>query len=158
MLTFGLKANFFIFPGGIDGPAISNILFVLKSRLSPCSYVRHVPLITSLCVHAQLCLTLCDLMDCSPLGSSDHGISQARILEWVTVSFSRGSSQTREQTRVSCASCIGRQVLYQLNHRRRPLEIINFNQYNILKTKPKKRLDKILQNKCLNYLQCFIKF
>ena len=37
----------------------------------------------------QLCLTLCDLMDCSPPGSSVHGISQARILEWVAISSSR---------------------------------------------------------------------
>ena len=41
---------------------------------------------------AQLCPTLCDPMDYSPLGSSVHGILQARILEWVTISFSRGSS------------------------------------------------------------------
>ena len=41
----------------------------------------------------QLCLTLCDLMDCSSPGSSVHGIFQARILEWVAVSSSRGSSQ-----------------------------------------------------------------
>ena len=39
--------------------------------------------------------TLYDLMDCSPPGSSVHGISQARILEWVAISFSRGSSQPR---------------------------------------------------------------
>ena len=39
---------------------------------------------------AQLCLTLCDPMDCSPPSSSVHGISQARILEWVAVPFSRG--------------------------------------------------------------------
>ena len=38
---------------------------------------------------AQLCLTLCDPMDCSPPGSSVHGLFQARILEWVAVSFSR---------------------------------------------------------------------
>ena len=44
------------------------------------------------CVCGQLCLTLCDPMDCSPQGSSVHGISQARILEWVAISFSRGSS------------------------------------------------------------------
>ena len=44
----------------------------------------------------------CDSMDCSPPGSSVHGISQASILEWVTISFSRGSSQPRDQTRVSC--------------------------------------------------------
>ena len=41
------------------------------------------------------CLTLCDPMDCSQPGSSVHGISQARILEWVAISFSRGSSQPR---------------------------------------------------------------
>ena len=40
----------------------------------------------------QSCLTLCDPMDCSPPGSSVHGVSQARILEWVPISFSRGSS------------------------------------------------------------------
>ena len=40
---------------------------------------------------AQLCLTLCDPMDCSPPGSSVHGILQARILEWVDIPFSRGS-------------------------------------------------------------------
>ena len=43
-------------------------------------------------------------MDCSPPGSSVRGILQPRILEWVTISFSRGSSQTRDQTRVSCIS------------------------------------------------------
>ena len=43
-------------------------------------------------VVAQLCPTLCDLIDYSPPGSSVHGILQARILEWVTVPFSRGSS------------------------------------------------------------------
>ena len=41
-------------------------------------------------------------MDCSPPGSSVHGILQARILEWVAISFSRGSSQSRDRTRVSC--------------------------------------------------------
>ena len=49
----------------------------------------------------QLCLTLCDPMDCSPPGSSVHGIVQARV-EWVAISFSRGSSQPRDQSRVSC--------------------------------------------------------
>ena len=49
----------------------------------------------------QFCLTLCDPMDCSPPGSSIHGILQARILEWVAISFSRGSSQPRDWTQVS---------------------------------------------------------
>ena len=44
------------------------------------------------CLLAWLCPTLCNPMDCSPPSSSVHGISQARILEWVAISFSRGSS------------------------------------------------------------------
>ena len=47
-------------------------------------------------------------MDCSLPGSSVHGIFQARILEWVAISFSRGPSWPRDRTRVSCISCIGR--------------------------------------------------
>ena len=61
------------------------------------------------CVHAeslQSCLTLCDSMDCSPPGSSVHGIIQVRTLEWVAMPSSRGSSQPRDQTRVSFGSCI----------------------------------------------------
>ena len=54
----------------------------------------------------QVCLTLCDPMDCSRPGSSVHGIFHARILEWVAISYSRGSSPPRDRTRVSCVSCI----------------------------------------------------
>ena len=50
---------------------------------------------------AQSCLTLCDPMDCSLPESSVHGIFQARTLEWVAISFFRGSSQPRDQTQVS---------------------------------------------------------
>ena len=50
----------------------------------------------------QLCPTLCDPMDCSLPGSSVHGILQVRILEWVVISFSRGASQPRDWTWVSC--------------------------------------------------------
>ena len=50
---------------------------------------------------AQSCLTPCNPMNCSPPGSSIHGIFQARILEWVAPPFSRGSSQPRDQTPVS---------------------------------------------------------
>ena len=50
----------------------------------------------------QLCPTLCDPMDCSLPGSSLHGIFQARVVEWVAISFSRGSSWPRDQTQVSC--------------------------------------------------------
>ena len=51
---------------------------------------------------AQSYTTLWNAMDYSPPGSSLHGIFQARILEWVAIPFSRGSSQTRDQTQVSC--------------------------------------------------------
>ena len=51
----------------------------------------------------QSCLTLCDPLDCSPPGSSVHGILQARILDWVAFPFSRGSSWPKRQT---CDSCI----------------------------------------------------
>ena len=53
---------------------------------------------------SQSCLTLWNSMDCGPPGSSVHGILQAKILEWVAILFSRGSSQHRNQTRVSHTS------------------------------------------------------
>ena len=56
--------------------------------------------------HVQL---FCDPMDYSPPRSSGHRISQARMLEWVALSFFRGSSRPRDQT---CVSHIGRQILY----------------------------------------------
>ena len=54
----------------------------------------------------QSCPTLCGPIDCSPPGSSVLGILQARILEWVAVPSSKGSSQPRDQTHVLCVSCI----------------------------------------------------
>ena len=60
----------------------------------------------------QSCLTLCDSMDYTV-----HGILQARILEWVAFPFSRGSSQPRDWTQVSC-NC--RWILYWLSHNRSP--------------------------------------
>ena len=56
--------------------------------------------------------TLWDPMDCSPPDSSVHGIFQARTLEWVVISFCRGSPQLRARTLGSCVSCAGRQILY----------------------------------------------
>ena len=52
-------------------------------------------------LEAQSCPTLCDPMDCSLPGSSIHGIFQERVLEWVAIFFSRGSSQPRDWTQVS---------------------------------------------------------
>ena len=64
----------------------------------------------SVCV--QSCLTLCDPVDCSPPGSSVHGILQARILEWVAISFSGGPSPPRDWSTVSYVSWTGRRVLH----------------------------------------------
>ena len=55
---------------------------------------------------AQLCPTLCNPMDCSPPGSSVHEILQARVLERVAISSSKGSSQPRDWTHISWVSCI----------------------------------------------------
>ena len=55
----------------------------------------------------QSCLTLHNTVHCSPSDSSVCGILQTRILEWVSMSFSRGSSWLRDQTHVSYVSCIG---------------------------------------------------
>ena len=70
-------------------------------------------LITSFhsCFFAQLCPTLWDPLDYSPPGSSVHGIPQARILEEVAIFFSRGSSWPRDQTHISCISCIAGRFL-----------------------------------------------
>ena len=56
------------------------------------------------CVRVCVCMTLCGPMVCSPAGSSVHGILQARILEWVAMPFSRGSSPPRDQTLASCVA------------------------------------------------------
>ena len=60
------------------------------------------------CCSVRLCPTLCDPKDCSPPGSCVHGLIQARVLEWVAMLFSRGSSHRRDETQISC---IGRQIL-----------------------------------------------
>ena len=71
------------------------------------------------CPVAKSCLTLCDPTDCSRSGSSVHGISQARILEWVAISFSRGSFWPRDWI---CVSCIGMGILYHWATREAPRE------------------------------------
>ena len=58
--------------------------------------------------------TLCNPMDCSPPGSIVHGLTQARILQWISMPSSRGSSQTRDQTSISSVSCFVKQVLFFL--------------------------------------------
>ena len=71
-----------------------------------------------MCVHSSLSrVHLLRSMDCSLPGSSVHGISSVRILQWVIIPFSRGSSWPRYWTQVSC---IGRRILYCLNHQGSP--------------------------------------
>ena len=76
-----------------------------------CEMLRAIPAYRECCCFlAESYLTLCNLMDCSPPGASVHGILQARIpMEWVTMPFSRGSSQPKDWTYISC---FGRQILY----------------------------------------------
>ena len=62
----------------------------------------HSPPLGKVKLVIQFCPTLCDPMDCSPSGSSVHGILQAGILEWVAISFSSRSSWPRDQTSISC--------------------------------------------------------
>ena len=69
------------------------------------------------CLVAKLCLTFCDPVDWRLPGSSVHGIFQARILEWVAISSSRGSCQPRNQT---CIVCVGRLILYHWATREAP--------------------------------------
>ena len=64
----------------------------------------------------QPCLTLWNPLDCSPPGSSLHGIFQARLLEWVAIFSCRVYSWTRIWTCVFCITCIGRPVLYHYHH------------------------------------------
>ena len=91
----------------LDSP-IYGVLLLSRHSVMSHSLRPHGLSVTFLCIKvhfssvAQSCLILCDPMDCSQSDSSVHGILQVRIMEWVVISFSRGSSQPRDQTRVSC--------------------------------------------------------
>ena len=69
------------------------------------------PQLFDVCDSCSVMSDSCNPMNCSPPGSSVHGILQARLLEWGAIPFYRGSSRPRDQTRVSC---IGRRILYHL--------------------------------------------
>ena len=73
--------------------------------------LMYIGVYVRVCSVSKLCLILCDSMDCSLPDSSVHGISQARILEWVAIAPSRGPSQWRTEPS-SPVSCIGRQIPY----------------------------------------------
>ena len=91
------------------------------STVSPNDFLQTLHLL--LCVHACMLshfshVWLCNPVGSSPPGSSVHGILQARILKWVTMPFSSGSFWPRDQTHVSCVSCIGRWIFYHWCHLR----------------------------------------
>ena len=85
-----------------------------KYKVNSWNYLHHkvattISLVNILCMHAQLlqlCLTLCNPMDCSLAGSSVYGILRARILKWVAMPSSRESFWPRDWTCSSCSSCI----------------------------------------------------
>ena len=76
-------------------------LYVNRQFGASMSWLLWIMLLWTCVLVAQLCLTLCEPMDCSLPGSSVHGIFQARILDWVAISFSKGSFQPRDWTWVS---------------------------------------------------------
>ena len=113
--------------GGVESPVFSisllcPCLFYSSSRAPEGSQGRgdinkvpwilvispFLPWVHGECMRVELCPTLCNPMDCSPLGSSARGIFQASILEREAIPFSRGSSWLRDWTRVFWVSCIGR--------------------------------------------------
>ena len=87
----------------------------LSSQVAWCRWnlcppgIQNAGSILCVSVRDQSRLTLCDPMDCNLPGSSILGIIQARVLEWVAISFSRGSSPSRDWTHISC---IGRRIFY----------------------------------------------
>ena len=121
--------------------------FYIKGKVY-CDYVLKDDVVKMSCMHAQSLQTLCAPVDCSPPGSSVHGILQTRVLEWITMPSSREASRPRDQTLLSYISWIGQNtgvgslslfqwifstqgsnpgllhcgwILYQLNHKCGPL-------------------------------------
>ena len=80
--------------------------------MTPWSMGCRMDIALCVCSVTQLCPTLCNPMDCSPPDSSVHEIFQARVLEWVAISCSRGSSWPRDQTNVYGVSFIVRCIFY----------------------------------------------
>ena len=100
--------------GSLCNTAISHQLSILHIYHMWYTYITIdiVSHISCLCSVVKSCPTLCNSMDCSLPACSVHGIFQARILKWVAISLSRGSSQPKDRIWVSWVSCIGRQIIY----------------------------------------------
>ena len=98
---------------------VREVMWLVQGHASKCCglNLHPDPLTIFLVLHgsgvwAESCPALCDPMNCSPPGSSVLGIFQARILEWVAISFSRGSPPHRDQNFISCTGLFPRWILY----------------------------------------------
>ena len=140
-MPFGWKRIFTLwplFPLSVD----CNAVFT-HPRSHPClpsgEHFRNLPCLSASrllfhlgCVCVHVCTrsvalsnpTLCDPLDRSPPGSSIHGIFQARRLEWGVISYFRGSSLSRDRTRIPCVSCIAARF-FTAEPSRKPLYICN---------------------------------
>ena len=96
MVTFKLKGAGYSPFKALGKKSVQFLDLILDFIVVQLAVLRLVVQLAVLRLVAQLCLTLCDTMDCSPPDSSVHGIHQAKILEWVAMPFSRGSSQARD--------------------------------------------------------------
>ena len=110
--------------------------FIQRTKLRTWAHDTHA------CVLSHF--SLCNPMDCSPPGSSVHGILQAGILDWVTMPPSRGPSPPRDQTH---NSCIGRRVLYHQHHLGSPGHSLS-NSSEVLLLQRGKEGARICENFC----------
>ena len=102
LLPKSLKADLSTLPSSFKSSVPFSDLLIDSKHLR-WTYQAYLSVSTCVCAQSlQLCLTLCHFMDCSLPGSSDYGILQARILEWVAMPSSRGFSWLRDWTHISC--------------------------------------------------------
>ena len=99
--------------------------------------------VQEVCVCAESCPSFCDTMDCSPPGSSVHGLLQARILEWAAISYSRGIFTTQGS---NLHLLLGRQILYHLSYREFPSCLVQpKKKKKVLKSSANFRTDKFMK-------------
>ena len=110
LLTFLYKMFY------LDIFIVKNLIFNVKSIYIWYTHTHIYVCVCVVCLVTHSCLTICTLVDCSPLGSSVHGIFQARLLEWAAIPFSTGFSRPRNWT--SLLHC--RWILYQLIYQGSP--------------------------------------
>ena len=108
---WGFKFSIYLWSSEILLLCLGMNLFLLSLHHLP-FFFNLFSLVSILCVYVCMFATFCDPIYWSPQGSSVHRMFQARILECAAMSFSKESSQPSNWTRISCVSCIGRQILY----------------------------------------------